>query len=158
MSTSWRATKNSRLYKRLVYDLQVAQDVTACQESDALSSSVRIITDAASGGTPWTKMQKVIDEEIAELQRAVASDHELQRSIRQMEASFYNRMERAGGFEGKADQLNAWLFHEHRRPGLLQRGSRALPRSFAVRHPARPPSRFTGHGRRVEGRGAAYEK
>ena len=31
--------KNSRLYKRLVYDLQIAQDVTALQDSQALSSS-----------------------------------------------------------------------------------------------------------------------
>ena len=30
--------KNSRLYKRLVYDMQIAQDVSAFQESQALSS------------------------------------------------------------------------------------------------------------------------
>ena len=30
--------KNSRLYKRLVYDMQIAQDVSAFQASQALSS------------------------------------------------------------------------------------------------------------------------
>src|ERR1019366_4543109 len=44
-------TKNSRLYKRLVYDMQIAQDVTAYQESDALSSSVRIIATPRPGHT-----------------------------------------------------------------------------------------------------------
>jgi zinc protease len=101
-------TKNSRLYKRLVYDRQIAQDVTAYQESDALSSSVRIIATPRPGHTV-DEVQKVIDEEIAELQRADPSDHELQRSINQVEASFYNRMERVGGSGGKADQLNAYF-------------------------------------------------
>ena len=32
--------KNSRLYKRLVYDMQIAQDVSAFQASQALSSYV----------------------------------------------------------------------------------------------------------------------
>ena len=31
--------KNSRLYKRLVYDLQIAQDVNAFQQSQALGSN-----------------------------------------------------------------------------------------------------------------------
>ena len=33
---------------------------------------------------------------------------EVQRAINQIEASFYHRMERVGGFGGKADQLNAY--------------------------------------------------
>jgi zinc protease len=97
-------TKNSRLYKRLVYDMQIAQDVTAYQESNALSSSVRIIATPRPGHTV-DELQKVIDEEIAQLQRAEPSDRELQRAINQVEASFYNRMERVGG---KAYQLNAY--------------------------------------------------
>ena len=32
----------------------------------------------------------------------------MQRALNQIEASFYNRMERVGGFGGKADQLNAY--------------------------------------------------
>ena len=34
--------------------------------------------------------------------------HELERSVNQIEASFYNRMERTGGFGGKGDQLNSY--------------------------------------------------
>src|SRR5262249_26431937 len=55
--------KNSRLYKRLVYDMQIAQDVNAFQASQALSSSFQIIATPRPGHTV-AELQKVIDEEI----------------------------------------------------------------------------------------------
>jgi zinc protease len=100
--------KNSRLYKRLVYDMQIAQDVSAVQSSAALSSSFQIIATPRPGHTV-AELQKVIDEEIQKLQREAPTSHELERSVNQIEASFYNRMERVGGFGGKADQLNAYV-------------------------------------------------
>jgi zinc protease len=99
--------KNSRLYKRLVYDMQIAQDVNAVQSSQALSSSFQIVATPRPGHTV-AELQKVIDEELQKLQREAPSVHELERSVNQIEASFYNRMERVGGFGGKADQLNAY--------------------------------------------------
>jgi len=100
--------KNSRLYKRLVYDMQIAQDVNAFQASAALSSSFQIIATPRPGHTV-AELQKVIDEEIQKLQREAPTSHELERSVNQIEASFFNRMERVGGFGGKADQLNAYF-------------------------------------------------
>jgi zinc protease len=99
--------KNSRLFKRLVYDMQIAQDVSASQQSQALSSSFQIVATPRPGHTV-AELQKVIDEEIQKLQREAPTAHELERSINQIESSFYNRMERVGGFGGKADQLNAY--------------------------------------------------
>jgi len=99
--------KNSRLYKRLVYDMQIAQDVNASQGSQQLASSFQIVATPQPGHTV-AELQKVIDEELQKLQREPPSAHELERSINQIEASFYNRMERVGGFGGKADQLNAY--------------------------------------------------
>jgi zinc protease len=99
--------KNSRLYKRLVYDMQIAQSVSATQNSQALSSHFEIEVTPRPGHSV-EEVQKVIDEEIAKLQREAPSDHEVQRAVNQIEASFYNRMERVGGFGGKADQLNAY--------------------------------------------------
>jgi zinc protease len=99
--------KNSRLYKRLVYDMQIAQDVSAFQASAQLSSSFQIIATPRPGHTV-AELQKVIDEEIQKLQREAPTAHELERSVNQIESSFYNRMERVGGFGGKADQLNAY--------------------------------------------------
>src|SRR3954463_15689275 len=100
--------KNSRLFKRLVYDMQIAQDVSASQQSQALSSSFQIVATPRPGHT-IAELQKVIDEEIQKLQHEPPSAHELERSVNQIEASFFNRMERVGGFGGKADQLNAYF-------------------------------------------------
>jgi zinc protease len=99
--------KNSRLYKRLVYDLQIAQSVTAQQSSGGLASYFLITATPLPGHTP-DELLKVIDEEVLELQTEPPTSHEVQRSLNQIESSFYNRMERVGGFGGKADQLNAY--------------------------------------------------
>jgi zinc protease len=99
--------KNSRLYKRLVYDLQIAQDVSAFQGSRAMSSVFQIDVTPQRGHTV-EEMKRIIDEEIVKLQQEPPSDREIQRAINQIEASFYSRLERVGGFYGKADQLNAY--------------------------------------------------
>ena len=101
--------KNSRLYKRLVYDMQIAQDVSAFQQSGALGSTFMIVATARDGHTT-DELQKVIDEELDRLRREGPTAREVQRAINQMEASFYERMERIGSFGGKADQLNAYAF------------------------------------------------
>lgn len=97
--------KNSRLYKRLVFDLQIAQNVSAYQNSQDLSSYFLIRATPQPGHTT-DEIMKVIDEEIAKLKAAPPTDHEVQRAINQIESSFYDRMERVGSFGGKADQLN----------------------------------------------------
>jgi zinc protease len=99
--------KNSRLYKRLVYDTQIAQDVIAYQESGALAGSFRIVATARPGHTA-AELELAIDEEIARLQREPPTAREVERARNQIEASFYRRMERVGGFGGKADQLNGY--------------------------------------------------
>jgi zinc protease len=99
--------KNSRLYKRLVYDTQMAQDVSARQQSGALGSSFLIVATARPGKS-IAEIQKVIDEELDRLRREPPAAREVQRAINQIEASFYRGMERVGGFGGKADQLNAY--------------------------------------------------
>jgi zinc protease len=99
--------KNSRLYKRLVYDMQIAQNVSAQQSSGRLASYFQIEATPRPGHTA-DELQKVVDEEIARLQQESPTAHELDRSLNQIESSFYNRMERVGGFGGKADQLNAY--------------------------------------------------
>jgi zinc protease len=104
--------KNSRLYKRLVYDMQIAQSVEATQSSQALASFFVIEATPRPGHTV-EELQKVIDEEIATLQREGPTEREVQRALNQIEASFFDRMERVGGFGGKADQLNAYYTNTH---------------------------------------------
>ena len=63
--------KNSRLYKRLVYDLQIAQDVTAFQASEALDSQFQIVVTARPPDAGTTSRARstgsaaIVDEEIA---------------------------------------------------------------------------------------------
>ncbi len=100
--------KNSRLYRRLVYDMQIAQDVAAYQSSGALSSSFQVVATARPGHSV-EELETVIDEEIARLQQEEPSSHEVQRSLNQLEASFYNRLERLGRYNGKAYQMNDYF-------------------------------------------------
>jgi zinc protease len=101
--------KNSRLFKRLVYDTQIAQNVAAFQESQRLSGSFVIMATARPGHTV-EEMQTAIDEEMERLRREPPDAREVQRAINGIEASFYRQMERVGGFGGKAEQLNAYYF------------------------------------------------
>jgi len=108
--------KNSRLYKRLVFDLQIAQDVSAAQASQSLNSQFEIVVTARppSDGTTVAatidKIRGIVDEELQKLQSSPPDAHELERAVNQIEASFYGRMERVEGFGGVGDQLNAYYF------------------------------------------------
>ena len=105
--------KNSRLYKRLVYDLQLAQGVSAFQASNMLGSLFQIVVTARPSPDPPDKVleriKTIVDEELALLRKTPPSDREVRRVLNQTEASFYNRMESVGGFGGKADQLNGYF-------------------------------------------------
>jgi zinc protease len=101
--------KNSRLYKRLVYDTQMAQDVSAYQQSGPLGSQF-IVDVTARPGRAIADIQAAVDEELAKLQQEPPSTREMQRALNQIEASFYRGMQRVGSFGGKADKLNAYFF------------------------------------------------
>ena len=98
--------KNSRLYKRLVYDLQIAQDVTAYQASARIISEFVVVATARSGHT-LAELEAVIQEEIAKVKNEPPATRELDRARNQYEASFLNRLESIGG---KADLLNNYLY------------------------------------------------
>ena len=108
--------KNSRLYKRLVYDLQIAQDVTAYQASAALGSQFQIVVTArppqpgTSAQAAIDRIKAIVDDELAALQKSPPQTREFERAINQIESSFFNQMERVGGFSGIGDQLNAYYF------------------------------------------------
>jgi zinc protease len=116
--------KNSRLYKRLVYDLQIAQDVSALQQSQSLNSQFEIVVTARppeAGTTVAALMDKIrgiVDEELKKLREAPPSEREFGRALNQVESSFYDRMERIGSFGGVGDQLNAY-FVEAGNPGYF---------------------------------------
>jgi zinc protease len=101
--------KSSRLYERLVYDMQVAQDVSAGQISRRLGGLFRIQFTPRPGQDP-TALARIVDEEIARLVRDGVTAEELQAAKNSFLASFLDAMASVGGFGGKADQLNQYAY------------------------------------------------
>ena len=102
--------KNSRLYKRLVYDLQIAQNVSCFQNSNKFSGEFYIAVTARPG-IGLSQLEKVVQEEINRIKNENPSDRELTRVVNQSESRFLTQIERSGGFSGKANQLNEYYFY-----------------------------------------------
>lgn len=97
--------KSGRLYKRLVYDLGIAQSVEVAQASAKLGSQFLIVATAKPGHTA-AECQRALDEELARLQGAAPiTDEELGRAQNQWEALFVYGLE---GIEGRADRLDQY--------------------------------------------------
>ncbi len=101
--------KTSRLYRRLVYDLEVAQSVSAFQSGDRLGGTFTIIATARPG-IDLDRLEAEIATELAAIRAEAPSTRELERIVNGVEASFLDNLETIDGFSGKADQLNGYLF------------------------------------------------
>jgi zinc protease len=99
--------KNSRLYQRLVYELQIADDVFAFQSGGRLGGEFQVSATARSGHT-LEELEREILAEIERVKREQPTAHELQRIVNQYEVAFLERLEQVSS---KADQLNAYLFY-----------------------------------------------
>src|SRR3989339_700552 len=102
--------KNSRLYQKLVYELQIAQDVYAYQASTKLVSQFQIVSTARSGHT-LAEIKSVIEQELNKIKAEAPTQREVQIVVNQYEASFLDQLERPGGFSGKADLLNTYYYY-----------------------------------------------
>ncbi len=96
--------KTSRLYKRLVYDDQIATDVYAYVHSKEIGSQFAIVA-TAKPGVDLSTVEKAIDEEMAKFLNEGPTEKELKRVKTQYFASFVRGIERIGGFGGKSDIL-----------------------------------------------------
>jgi len=103
--------KTSRLYKRLVYDDQIATSVIAYADTNEIAGQF-VIQVTARPGIPADKVQedldkveKEIDEEVAKFLKDGPTPEELARVKIQDEAAFIRGAERIGGFGGKSDIL-----------------------------------------------------
>ncbi len=99
--------KTSRLYQRLVYELQIAQNVFSFQNSQEMSSEFQIVATAAPGAD-LAEIERVIDEELTLLLEKGIQKKELQLSQTTQEAAFVRGLQAVGGFGGKADRLNRY--------------------------------------------------
>jgi zinc protease len=96
--------KTSRLYKRLVYDDQIATDVSAYADLSEIAGQFTI-TATAKPGADLAQVERAIDEELQNFLKEGPTARELQRVKTQSEAGFIRSIERIGGFGGKSDLL-----------------------------------------------------
>jgi len=96
--------KNSRLYKRLVFDMQVAQDVNAFQLSGRLDGYFQISVTPKPGQTP-SHMAGLVAEEIGKIARDGVTPRELARSLNSRRASFLDQL---ASVLGKSDRLASY--------------------------------------------------
>jgi zinc protease len=99
----------SRLYGKLVYDRQVAQSVATYQSSSLLGSTFNVVA-TAKPGTTLEQLEEAVRGEIRDMARSV--EHaEVERARNGLQTDFIDALQNVGGFGGRADQLNSWLFH-----------------------------------------------
>jgi zinc protease len=96
--------KTSRLYKRLVYDEQIATDVSASLDVREIGG-LFVIEASARPGTDLSEVEKAIDQELARFLAAGPTAAEMRRVKTQYQAGFIRGVERIGGFGGKSDVL-----------------------------------------------------
>jgi len=102
--------KSSRLYKRLVYEKKLAQDVLAEQTSLELGSVFTIQVTAKPGIKP-EQLEAAIDEELAEMQKNGPIQAELDQARTMTEARILRRLETIGGEGGMAGRLSRYNHH-----------------------------------------------
>jgi zinc protease len=100
----------SRLYRSLIYDRQIAQSVSAYQNSGLLCSSFHVVITARPGAS-LAELEAAVRAEIADMAANGVSDRELERTRNSIETAFVDALQTVGGFGGRADQLNMYLFH-----------------------------------------------
>ncbi len=98
--------KNSRLYKRLVYDLQIAQDVSAYQDGMKLAGYFQIVVTPRKGIEP-TRIDSIVREELAKLQRDGITSRELARVQNSTRSQFLRSL---GTDLGRAQLLNDYNY------------------------------------------------
>lgn len=96
--------KTSRLYKRLVYEDQVATNVSSYIDDNEIAGQFYIDV-TIKPGQDMSKVETAIDEELNKLLKDGPTDKELQRVKTQYFAGFIRGIERIGGFGGKSDIL-----------------------------------------------------
>ena len=165
--------KTSRLYKRLVYQDQIATDVSAYVYSRELGGQFQMISTAHPSKT-LGEVERALAEEVEKLIQEGPTQSELDLARTQVFAGFVRGLERVGGFGGKSDTLAAnevyggspdtykkyfRYLEEASSGGSPRRGSRLVVRRGF--HPGGPPvsqvldGRFGSGSGPVAGRGRA---
>ena len=100
-------SKNSRLHKKLVFDLQIAQDVTAFQYSGKFGGQF-IIISTIKPGQDTNKIKQLILDEINEIATNGVTEKELEKSRNGIKSQFVYSMQ---NLDTVADHLNYYNYH-----------------------------------------------
>ena len=98
--------RSSRLYRRLVLEEQLAQNVSAYQSGRELAGTFGVIVTLRPGQS-WERARELVDAELADMARSVGLE-ELERARTRRLGGLIYSLESLGGFGGVADRLNAF--------------------------------------------------
>ena len=98
--------KNSRLYKKLVYEMQIAQNVRAFQDGSRLDGKFQIDV-TPKPGQKVADIDRIVESEISNVIKNGVTQRELQRAQNLYKASFLNRL---ASVLGKAEVLNSYNY------------------------------------------------
>src|SRR5207302_10589779 len=110
--------KGSRLYRSLVYDKQIAQEVSAFNGAREIGGQFQIVV-TAKPGVKLEDLEQAVDAEVAKLKTEPPTTEEIERAYNAREASFIYGLQTVGGFGGKSDQLNQYATFLNQ-PGYFQ--------------------------------------
>jgi zinc protease len=98
--------KNSRLYKRLVYEMQIAQDVSASQTGHRMDGLFQITFTPKPNQQP-TALARIVNEELQKIAREGITARELERAQSRFLSQF---LDGVASVNGKAWQLNHYNY------------------------------------------------
>ena len=97
--------KSSRLYRSLVYERQIARDVSVYHYGQEIAGEF-FIQVTANAGQSLEEIEAIVERELDALRHSGPTEHEIQRAKNRIESQHVRQLERVGGFGGRADQLN----------------------------------------------------
>jgi zinc protease len=98
---------SARLNKNLVYDKQLASNITSFNNGMEISGFF-VVAATARPGASLADIEKTVTEEIARLAKNGPTAEEVDRARTKWEYNFVTGLERIGGFGGKADLLGQY--------------------------------------------------
>lgn len=122
--------KTSRLYKRLVYELQIAQSVSASQQSMELGSMFEIVATARPGHTA-EELLGVIDEELSKLRSKGVANEELARAKTSVVSSTVFELERSSSRGNRLNTYNHYTGDPNYLAKDMARTTEATPEGVA---------------------------
>jgi len=99
--------RSSRLYRKLVIEEEIAQDVTAHQTGRELAGSFGIVVTLRPSRS-LSQARSLVESELSAVACSNVESAELHRVVNLRVAGFFYALEHMGGFGGVADRLNAY--------------------------------------------------